>query len=113
MKMLCGTLIGVVALLMVAHLALAGPPSGDEQINKPSGFKVLKEFNDEAVLDKETGLVWEQSPDPARDPTEETWLDAQVSCNTSTVGGRKGWRLATIEEVGGPLHPTIAPPGPT
>jgi len=106
MKTLCGILIGVVALFMVAHLALAGPPSWDDQINKPSRFKVLKEFNDAAVLDRETGLVWEQSPETAPNPTaKQTWLDAQTSCNVRTVGGRKGWRLPTIQELASLVDP--------
>ena len=95
MKMVCGILIGVVALLMVAHLALAGPPSWDEQINKPSRFTVLSDFNDKAVLDKETGLVWEQSPDT----NTRAWSSALVQCYQREVGGRKGWRLPTIEEL--------------
>jgi hypothetical protein len=122
MKMVCGILIGVVALLMVAHLALAGPPSWDDQINMPSRFKVLKEFNDAAVLDKETGLVWEQSPDTG----ERTWVNALAHCYTREVGGRRGdrgdliiggrrlgWRLPTIEELASLIDPTIATPGPT
>jgi hypothetical protein len=101
MKTLCGTLIGVVALFMVAHLALAGPPSWDDQINKPSRFKVLKEFNDAAVLDKETGLVWDQSPDT----TTRDWFTALIHCYLRTVGGRNGWRLPTIEELASLIDP--------
>jgi len=113
MKALYAALIGVVALLMVAHLALAGPPSWDDQINKPSRFKVLKEFNNEAVLDKETGLVWEQSPEEGfkSNPTPpQAWLSAQFSCITRTVGGRKGWRLPTIQELASLVEPTQVNP---
>ena len=48
-----------------------------------------------AVLDKETGLVWEKSPDT----TTRTWADAIVYAYQKTVGGRKGWRLPTVEEL--------------
>ncbi len=50
----------------------------------------------EAVRDNETCLVWEQSPDS--DP--RNWSDAIDHCYKSEVGGRGGWRLPTIEELG-------------
>jgi hypothetical protein len=113
MKTLYAALIGIVVLLMVAHSAVAGPPSWDTQINIPNRFKVLKDFNIEAVLDQETGLVWEKSPETAPNPTTpQTWFSAQVSCNARTVGGRKGWRLPTIQELASLVDPTVSP-GPT
>lgn len=48
-----------------------------------------------AVLDKETGLVWEKSPDT----TTRTWTDAISYAYDKNVGGRKGWRLPTVEEL--------------
>ena len=48
-----------------------------------------------AVLDKETGLVWEASPDATR----RTWSEAVNYAYQKEVGGRKGWRLPTIEEL--------------
>lgn len=48
-----------------------------------------------AVLDKETGLVWEKNPDT----TPRTWDSAVFYAYNKTVGGRKGWRLPTIEEL--------------
>ena len=98
MKTFYGTLIGIVALLMVAPLAAGGDrafPRWDEQINHPNRFKVLGDFGGAAVLDKETGLVWEQSPDT----TTRTWFNALSHCYQRVVGGRKGWRLPTIEEL--------------
>ena len=38
-------------------LLLAQPQSWDKTINGASRFKVLNDFNKEAVLDRETGLV--------------------------------------------------------
>jgi uncharacterized protein DUF1566 len=48
-----------------------------------------------AVLDKETGLVWEKSPSSSL----SIWTDAVYSCQTSTVGKRMGWRLPAVEEL--------------
>jgi hypothetical protein len=68
-----------------------------------SWSKVIPDSNDRfelvmggaGVLDKETCLVWEQSPDT----TTKTWLSALTHCFQSEVGGRGGWRLPTIEEL--------------
>ncbi len=71
-------------------------------------FVVLGDFNNEAVLDRETGLVWERSPDP----NSRTWYDAVRSCWLRQVGGRMGWHLPTVEELGSLVDPTVPPPGP-
>ena len=69
---------------------------------------MLNGFNGEAVLDKETGLVWEQSPSTAT----RTWFQALNDCYNKNVGGRKGWRLATIEELASLVEPGNPPGGP-
>lgn len=59
-----------------------------------------------AVLDNETGLVWDKVPDgPA------TWANAVDACYTATIAGRGGWRLPAIEELRSLVDPTApAPP---
>ena len=48
-----------------------------------------------AVTDKQTGLVWEQTPGP----DHMFWINALNHCDTRTTGGRSGWRLPTKEEL--------------
>jgi len=53
-------------------------------------------FNYRAVLDHETGLVWQ------RDPSANTpayWAPALDACYSVTLGGRSGWRPATLPEL--------------
>jgi hypothetical protein len=64
----------------------------------PTGerFVVLTQFNNEAVLDKETQLVWQASVSPVT----ATWSQAYSRCQFSTAtGGRRGWRLPTYVEL--------------
>ena len=95
MKKLYSSMIAIIALVVFAGVATAKPPSWDKVINSPERFKVLSQFNDEAVLDKETGLVWEQSPSTIT----RTYLQALKDCYEKIVGDRGGWRLPTVEEL--------------
>ncbi len=63
-----------------------------------------------AVLDHETGLVWEQSPNGT---TTYAWTNAFLACQDMNIGNRLGWRLPTIEELASLVDPTVASPGPT
>ncbi|OQZ02983.1 MAG: hypothetical protein B6D34_08995 [Candidatus Brocadia sp. UTAMX1] len=67
-------------------------------------FKIV--LDGAAVLDKETGLVWEKSPDT----TARTWADAISYAYSKNVGGRKGWRLPTVEELASLVDPTRSNP---
>lgn len=59
-------------------------------------FRCVME-NDAAVLDRETGLVWQRSLSV---PITMAWSSAHGECLSSVAGGRGGWRLPTSEEVG-------------
>ena len=65
-------------------------------------FVVLADFNDEAVLDNETGLVWERSPSGVAD-----WAPAFGVCINKVVGNRLGWRLPTIQELLSLIDPAV------
>lgn len=96
MKPFYSILSAMVAVVLFAPLAVADPGTQwDKKIDNEKRFKVLSHFNGEAVLDKETGRVWEQSPDTG----QRGWIGALGHCYDRIVGGRKGWRLPTIEEL--------------
>jgi hypothetical protein len=59
-----------------------------------------------AVLDLETGLVWEQKPDA----TPTRWTFAHNRCSTNVIAGRMGWRLPTVEELTSLVDPTQPTP---
>jgi hypothetical protein len=66
-------------------------------------FKVLSDLNNEAVLDRETCLVWEQRL--------KGWTSVWHAnlCNYP-IGGRYGWRLPTLQELMSLIDPTQSNP---
>jgi hypothetical protein len=56
----------------------------------------------DAVFDKETGLVWERSPALDR----KIWDAAIVYSYAKATAGRKSWRLPSIEELLSLVDPT-------
>jgi len=83
----------------------ASAPTWHQIIPAADRFKLVMN-SDAAVLDKETGLVWERSPDA----TLRSWNDACTHCYRREVGGRKGWRLPTIEELASLVDTSQPPP---
>ena len=81
-----------------AQTAVNGPyyatPSWDQTLPAATRFVVLANFNSEAVLDRETGLVWQRVF--VNNPTGFEF--AFGGCFTAGTGGRAGWRLPTIVE---------------
>ena len=72
------------------------PPTWSQTLPASERF-VLVLNNDEAVLDKETGLVWAKDANLAGGA--KTWEQAVLYCRDLNIGGRKGWRLPTVEEL--------------
>lgn len=81
-------------------------PSWDQTLSSSKRFIVLKNMNNEAVLDMETGLVWEQSPST----DNLSWYVAKSHCRVATTGTRKGWRVPTVEELSSLVDPSQANP---
>ena len=79
-------------------------------------FTVLSNMNSAAVLDRQTGLVWERSPSSSN----LQFADGQAAahCTNLSLGNRKGWRVPTLQEFASlvdadPANTTIPklPPG--
>jgi len=69
-------------------------------------FTVLASFANAAVLDKNTGLVWEQAPDA----TVRSWSVTTSYCINKNVGGTAGWRLPSAVELKSVQDPTLSAP---
>lgn len=70
-------------------------PSWDQTLPANTRFIVLSNMNSEAVLDRETGLVWERSPSQ----TTRDWSASIEHCTNLNLGGRMGWRMPAISEL--------------
>ena len=97
-------LVAVPAMLFFAGAADSqttsnGPyyatPAWDQSLPTSSRYIILTNFNNEAALDRETGLVWERNASEAG----TDWAGAMRVCVDKSTGNRKGWRASTIEEL--------------
>ncbi len=84
------------------------PPSWDRALPSTQRFVLLASFNNDAVRDNNTGLVWEKSPQTAT----ATWNGARFACINKNIGGQKGWRLPSIPDLASLIDPSVASPGP-
>ena len=80
------------------------PPTWDQILPPDVRFKPA--LGNSAVLDRETGLVWEKSPWT----TPATWEQAQYDCMAKAMAYRSGWRLPTIQELASLTDASPDPP---
>ena len=96
MKNVFAALFALLAFAVLSPTSAMADTWGD-QIDPAFRFTVLPGYGGTAVLDNETGLVWEQSPST----TVFTWDQANIArCDPLTAGNRLGWRFPTLQELG-------------
>ena len=78
----------------------------DQNLLAAQRFVILPAFNNEAVLGKNTGLVWEQAPDATARP----WAAATSYCVNKNVGGTRGWRVPSVAELTSLIDPSLPAP---
>lgn len=113
--------LGLVALFgtaMAGSVEGAAPPGHQEIADQllpawsqtlPAADRFVLVMDGAAVLDRETGVVWEQAPDSESAFDRQTWYGARAFCNQRLVGNRKGWRLPTVQELASLVDPTQFP----
>jgi hypothetical protein len=116
----CASLLAVPAAPSSAQTVLPGfyfpPPAWALKLPTASRFVVLSNFSNQAVLDRETGLVWERiAGDSSRDGVVDSndrvfHQGALFVCALKTTGGRMGWRLPNLHELGSLLDPAMRDP---
>ncbi len=104
-------LLAAWALVVFAPVSAMADTWGDRIDDPTLRFTVLPGLEMIAVLDNETGLIWERFPSA----NTRNWGDAQVNCNQKILANRKGWRLPTLQELASLVDPSqtfpALPPG--
>ena len=95
--------LAVVGLGTVAAHGLDGNLWDTKNDMTAMRFEVLNEFHGEAILDKDTQLVWERSPGSSG----ALWMNAQAACAMKSIGGTQGWRLPSFYELMSLVDPSV------
>ena len=121
-SILVAVAFGLVPAVAQAQTTSVGPyyatPSWDQTLACATTascprFVVLSNFANAAVLDRETGLVWERSPGDTNNDGIVTnrdalnWVDGRLHCADKSIGGRKGWRLPSVIELASLVDPSV------
>jgi Protein of unknown function (DUF1566) len=109
-SMVCSAAVIALAIGSLAGNASAQTIANGPYYATPSWDQTLPaSMNSEAVLDRETGLVWQRSPSSSQYGLAFTIY----SCAAATIGGRQGWRLPRADELmslGDPTNNAAGPP---
>jgi hypothetical protein len=79
--------------LLVSDASARTLQTWDKTITTQNRFKLV--LDDQAVLDNETGLVWQRSPSGET----KTWASAALACRGTLAGNRAGFRLPRADEL--------------
>jgi hypothetical protein len=118
-RVLGASVLGAVVVAPTLAAAQDGPyypvPSWDQTLRATKRFALVMPIDGlgaQAVLDRETGLVWQRVP---AEPRAFEWQVARKDCRTENTGARQGWRLPSVEELSSllDLSPASAPGLPT
>jgi len=118
-SLLAAPLLTVAVLPAAAQTPINGPyyatPSWDQTLPAATRFVVLANLASQAVMDRETGLVWERTPSTLRFANQLPAGSfggsyAQERCFDLEIGGRKGWRLPTVAELASLIDRTQSSP---
>jgi len=83
-------------------------PSWSQTLPANQRFVVLANFANEAILDRETGLVWARQPATFNSTGQAIWSSARIHCNHKLLI-RGGWRLPSVAELLSLVQ--VPPPG--
>ena len=99
-------MVALIASSVAAQTVANGPyyatPSWDQTMPANIRFIILSNFANAAVLDRQTGLVWEKTIDE----NLHTYDEGRKLCLGKNVGGQSGWRLPSIQELTSLIDPT-------
>lgn len=84
-------------------------PSWSQKLAANVRFVVLTNWNNDAVLDRETGLIWARRT--LRDHLDNNnvfeYFRARFGCDNALFGGRGGWRLPNTVELLSLVDPSV------
>lgn len=102
--------------ILAAITGIGGGGGGNHTLrwdtNNPPASRFTTAFTG-AVLDHNTGLVWEQAPDITGGPNSNgrrDWGNATSYCVNKNVGGTRGWRLPSVAELASLIDPSLPAP---